>query len=252
MKIEELDRWISDFLNIQTYSADLSLNGLQVGREGKDVRKIALAVDACQEVFLRSAEQKADMILVHHGLFWGKPLEVTGRHYDRIKTLLYQDLCLYAVHIPLDAHETVGNNAGLADLLKLNNRQPFASWKGMATGVRGDLAEPLNRNDLVKTLFGEWEDSVKMLPFGKKEIQTVGIVSGGGAADVYEAIDAGLDLFVTGEPSHQIYHYAMEAGINVLFGGHYLTETLGVRLLGQKITEDLGLETFFIDLPTGL
>ncbi len=233
---------------------DVSLNGIQVGDETREVTKVAAAVDGCRETFERAAALGADMLLVHHGLFWGKPLAVTGSHYRRIKFLMDKGLALYAAHLPLDSHPEVGNNAGLAGILDLQDREPFGDYHGTSIGVQGRLAEPLDLDRLMERLWGgvPGEGRVKVLPFGPELISSVGIVSGGAPRSVGEALGKGLDCFITGDASHEIYHQALEGGIHVIFAGHYWTEIWGVRRMLERMEKELGLETVFIDMPTGL
>jgi dinuclear metal center YbgI/SA1388 family protein len=253
MRIGELDAYYRSFLKIDDFAqTDSSLNGVQVS-SGADIRKVAFAVDACMDAFRLAARWGADMIFVHHGIFWGKDLRVSGSHYERLKFLIGNNLALYAVHLPLDMHPEVGNNAGIAAALSLCGTAPFASYKGKLIGVKGRFPEPLAREDAAKRLFGNGAaQQSKLLPFGKAVIETAGIVSGGAPQEVSQAIEEGLDLYITGDASHEIYHLCQEERINVLFAGHYQTETWGVRLTAEKTGRDTGLETCFFDIPTGL
>ena len=253
MNIKQFDDWCRSFLDIDLMEGrDYSLNGLQVGQFNGKVEKVAFAVDACLATFSKAAAEKADLLFVHHGLFWGKPLSITGDHYSRVETLIKNDIALYAAHLPLDMHPQWGNNAGMANILGLEQQEGFGDYKGTSIGMQGILSEPLKLDDLVMKLFGGWEQSVRVLPFGPEKIRTVGMISGGGAKEVEEAISLGLDLYITGDAAHTIYHQSLEAGINVLFGGHYLTETTGVKSVMEKVRNELGLKTVFIDVPTGL
>jgi dinuclear metal center YbgI/SA1388 family protein len=254
MRIQEIDAYFRSFLRIDDLAAaDSSLNGIQAA-SGGDVGKIAFAVDACMDAFRLAAEWGADMIFVHHGLFWGRDLRVTGVHYERLRFLIERGLALYAAHLPLDMHPEVGNNAGIAAALGLVDTVPFGEYRGNAIGVRGRFASPLAREEAAKRLFGcSAVRPATLLPFGKAVVETAGVISGGApfeAAD--QAIALGLDLYITGDASHSIYHTCQEAGINVLFAGHYQTETWGVRLAAEKTHRDTGLQTRFFDVPTGL
>jgi dinuclear metal center YbgI/SA1388 family protein len=253
MHIGELDAYYRSFLRIDDLArADTSLNGIQVS-SGGDIRKIAFAVDACMDAFRLAAQWGADMVFVHHGIFWGKDLRVTGSRYGRLKFLVDNNLALYAVHLPLDMHPEVGNNAGIAAALSLRGTAPFGWYKGNAIGVKGRFPAPLAREDAARMLFGSCAaQQARLLPFGKALVETAGIVSGGAPQEVSQAIEEGLDLYITGEASHEIYHLCQEEGINVLFAGHYQTETWGVRLVAEKTGADTGLQTRFFDVPTGL
>ena len=230
------------------------MNGLQVGladRE-REVMKVAFAVDACMETFVRAAECGAQLLFVHHGLFWGSPLAVTGAHLDRLAYLIGKGVALYASHLPLDAHPVVGNNAGIADLLRLGQCEPFGEYHGVKIGVKGVLPEPSDVDGLIEQLGIAHEPSLSILPFGRKEIRSVGIVSGGASNEVYQALDEQLDLFITGEPSHQVYHHCLERGINMIAGGHYRTEVFGPQAVCRAMAQELGVTTQFIEVPTGL
>ena len=212
--------------------------------------RIAFAVDACQETIQRAGDWDADLLFVHHGLFWGRPLALTGTHLARVRALLEHDLALYALHLPLDCHPTLGNNAGLADALDLGERAPFGEYRGVPIGIQGDCRSRC-RGGTADRLFGRrahcWRAAV-----GPERIERAALVSGGGTRDLDAAIAAGADLFVTGDASHENYHAALEAGINVLSGGHYLSEVFGVRSVARRLAGDLGVQTTLIDVATGL
>lgn len=253
MKLMEIDQWIRSLLPIDEMSReDISLNGIQVGQGEQEIRKAAFAVDACQETFARAAELGADLLVVHHGLFWGKPLAVTGSHYERLRFLMEKPLSLYAAHLPLDMDEKVGNNIELARLMGLEEVLPFGSYHGKTIGFRGSLPQAMTLDEILLKMWGEPLGSLQVLPFGPEKISSVGIVSGGAPRTVSEALDRGLDLFITGDASHEIYHEAQEGGINVIFGGHYWTEIWGVRALARRMESELAVETLFVDVPTGL
>jgi dinuclear metal center YbgI/SA1388 family protein len=253
MTLAELDNYLRETLRLSEYQrVDASMNGVQVGRREKEVHRVAVAVDAARETIQRAAEWDADVLLVHHGLFWGQPLAVTGRHYERVKALLDADTALYAVHLPLDSHEELGNNAVMARKLGLQDLRPFGTYKGVDIGWAGSLSVPLSAEAIARTLFGSVNELLGLLPFGDAENRNIGIVSGGGIREVAQAIDDSLDLFITGDASHTVYHDCLEAGINVMFAGHYNTETWGVRAVASRLSETFDLETTFIDLPTGL
>jgi dinuclear metal center YbgI/SA1388 family protein len=253
MNIETLNEWLHAYLKLDDFTElDASMNGMQVSRKQEEIQSLAVAVDASLETFERAAAAGADAVFVHHGLFWGKPLALSGSHYKRIACLFEHDMALFAAHLPLDAHPEVGNNAGIADALGIENREPFGIYHGCAIGMKGSFSEPVTISEMLKRLQLEDEPNVSVLPFGPEKISTAGIVSGGAANQVHDAIAEGLDAFVTGEALHQVYHYCMESGITVIAGGHYRTEVYGVRMVAKKLEEEFGLKTVFIDVPTGL
>lgn len=253
MKLRDVDRHIRSILEIDALAGvDSSLNGVQVGDLDSSVGRAAFAVDAALETIRRAAEWKADLLFVHHGLFWGREQSITGDHYRRIKLLLDEGIALYAAHLPLDKHDSLGNNARMALALGLQSVSPFGEYKGVEIGVAGTLPEPRTTNSVATALFGSSEEPLGVLPFGPEVNATAAIVSGGAPYEVDEAIAKGMDLYITGDASHVVYHRCLEAGINVIFGGHYATETWGPRAMMDRLAEDVDLETTFIELPTGL
>ena len=163
-----------------------------------------------------------------------------------------KDLALYAVHLPLDQHPEVGNNIGIARQLGLQEIEPFGSFKGVKIGFKGTLAAPARLDELAFRLSGRQGEQMRTLPFGPDLIRKVGIVSGGAPWEVMQAVEEGLDLYVTGETSHGIYHHCLESRIHVIFAGHYHSESFGVRALADRLTRETGLETTYVDVPTGL
>lgn len=253
MDIKELVNWFDALLKPEDFiRADVSMNGLQVGRKQSEITRAAFAVDACMESFQRAVQAGADILFVHHGLFWGSPIALTDAHYERIAYLMEHDLALYASHLPLDAHPVVGNNAGIAAKLGVVNRMPFGEYHGSLIGFKGELEEALTLEDVLDVLDLRDETSVSILPFGKKKIKSVGIISGGAAGEVMQALEEGLDLYITGENAHQIYHTCLEGGIHVIAGGHYATEIYGPKLVADKLSAEMGIQTLFVDFPTGL
>jgi dinuclear metal center YbgI/SA1388 family protein len=250
MHRDELVRWLNDYLKIADYD-DRSLNGLQVeGRE--EVTKVAVAVDATLATFEQATEMGADMLITHHGLFWGAPLAITGSHRKRVEYLLRHDISLYTAHIPLDAHREVGNNWGLARVLGLDELEDFIHHRGKAIGVKGRFPNPISLRDLADLIERELGEAVLVHAGGPIQVATLGICSGAAAGDVVTAAEAGLDAFLTGEPSHAMFPEAFERGINAMFAGHYMTETVGVNLLAKELRERFNLATEFVLLPTGL
>jgi len=255
MNLYELDAYFNSFLHKEDFSSDISLNGIQIENsapETKEIKKVAFAVDACESTALRAAQAGADVLFVHHGLFWGRCQTITGNHYKRIAAFLKNDIALCAYHIPLDANAEVGNNFGLARRMGLLDVQPFGKWRGMTLGACGTLPRAVSVDELARILFPEGEKPSHILPFGKKEIKKVAVISGGAGDDFDQAVQIGADAYVTGEVGHEEFHAIEESGINVIAGGHYQTETVGVKLVQAKLEKEKGLETIFIDIPTGL
>ena len=255
MTLTEFDTYINSFLRKEDFDKDISLNGIQIQNNepsSKQIKKIAFAVDACEATAKAAVAAGADVLFVHHGLFWGHCQTITGSFYKRVSTFIKNDLALCAYHIPLDANNPYGNNYGLAERLDLLNCEQFGSWRGMILGVKGEVPVECTIDDLVKKLMRPGKEPRAILNFGKSKIKTVGIISGGASEDVADAVEEGLDCYITGEFAHEDYHFAQEMGINVIAGGHYETETVGVSLVMEKVQKETGLECVFIDEPTGL
>jgi len=253
MTTSVLDRYFRSLLDIEGFaSMDDSLNGLQVDNDGRKISKVAFAVDACLETMERAAGSGAGLLFVHHGLFWGKPLAVKGAFRKRMALLMETGLAVYAVHLPLDQHPELGNNAALADLLGMVEIQPFGDYHGRKIGYKGVLKDKLTIESAVQRISFMGRPAPFCLPFGPRESATCAVVSGGAAFEALQAIDEGMDLYVTGEASHSVYHHALEGKLNLIAGGHYSTEVWGVRRVMAKLVEDTGLEAEFLDSPTGL
>ena len=255
MTLVEINNWFNSFLKKEDFPSDISLNGIQIQNsepESKQIKKIAFAVDACEETAKKAAEAGAHLLFVHHGLFWGGCQTITGSFYKRISTFIKNDLALCAYHIPLDANNPYGNNWGLAARLGLRNCEAFGTWRDMVLGVKGELSEELTINELAERVLRKGVTPRSVLSLGKEKIKKVGIISGGASDDVAEAIEQGLDCYITGEFAHEDYHLAREMGINVIGGGHYETETVGVSLVMEKVEKELGIECIFVDVPTNL
>jgi dinuclear metal center YbgI/SA1388 family protein len=250
VELRELREYLDAYLRIgevPDYSG--ALNGLQV--EGtRPVRRVAAAVDAAQATVDAAVAGGADLLLVHHGLFWDGNVPVTGRRYRRLRPLLEAGVAVYGAHLPLDVHPEVGNNAVLARALGIEPRGTFGDYKGWPLGVWGELE--IRREALAARLDETLGGRVKVVPGGPERVRRVGVVTGGAGSMTAAAAQAGLDAFITGEGAHHNFFDAEEGGINLFLGGHYATEVWGVRALARHLEERFGLEWFFIDHPTGL
>ena len=224
-------------------------NGLQVENNGT-VTRIGAAVDAHLGVIEQAARNGIELLIVHHGLFWTDISPLTDTSYKKFKLLLDNNIAVYSSHLPLDLHPVLGNNACLARLLQLKYKKPFGEAKGQLVGFHGKTQT--TREGLLEKLTAILGEKPKLLPGGNDKIERVGVVSGGAADVLFEAKALGLDAFITGEGSHWTYGAAMEANINVYYGGHYLTETFGVRALAEDLSKKYNIPWEFIDIPTGL
>jgi dinuclear metal center YbgI/SA1388 family protein len=242
---------IVNYLNNILYSTieDWSSNGLQV--QGKEnISQIGLAVDASLAAYKNAVAINCDMLIVHHGLIWNGIKYVTGDKYAHLKFLLDHDLNLYASHLPLDMHPKYGNNIQLARLVKLQNIKPFGVYNKQDIGFKGLLPKPMKLSDIANIFQKSIGGKYTLLPFGKDKIRTVGIISGGAAEDLAQAIDQHLDLYITGEPAHYNHHQAKEGNINVLYLGHYESEKLGVTAIGNLLQKKYKIRCIFLDVPT--
>jgi dinuclear metal center YbgI/SA1388 family protein len=244
--VEHLDA----FLRIDEIS-DYGPQGLQVeGRE--DVRKIVATVDAGLPCVEAALEREADLLLVHHGIFWGPARRLSGGYGRLVRRFVESGINLYAAHLPLDAHPQVGNNAELCRLLGLEPKDWWGMAKGTPIGAMADAPAGTSLDSVVARFTEALGEPLKVLAHGPKEIRKVAVMSGGGARYIAEAAAHGCDLYLTGETSQSEYYEALNAGIHVVYGGHYLTETVGLRALGREIEAKFDLEFEFVDLPTGV
>lgn len=250
MKLDEVVRYLDEYLRVADLpDYPLAYNGVQVENSGT-VTRIATAVDASEATILEAVRRGCDLLLVHHGLFWDGEMTITGRRYKRLRPLFERDVAVYAAHLPLDIHPEVGNNVVLARELGIAVEGEFGSYQGVAIGVWGTLE--LGREALAARLDETLGGRVHLIPGGGERVRRVGVLTGAGGSVIGEALAAGLDALVTGEGPHHTYFDAMEGGLNVYYGGHYATETWGVRALGAHLAARFGLPTEFIDHPTGL
>jgi dinuclear metal center YbgI/SA1388 family protein len=228
---------------------DFQPQGLQV--EGKpDVRKVAVGVSASVELFRRAAEEGADLVVCHHGLFWdGDSRVVRGALRERLRLLLENGITLLGYHMVLDAHDEHGNNSIIARKLGLKGIGPFAEHEGTAIGRHGRFDPPLPLADFRRTLANVFGGDPLVFPFGPDPVRTLGVVSGAAPADLHRAIELGLDAFLTGEPREFVQEVAREERITFVAAGHYATETFGVRSLGERIAKEFGVTSVFLDVP---
>jgi dinuclear metal center YbgI/SA1388 family protein len=232
---------------------DLGPNGLQVPPppERGDVERVVTGVSAQRELFDRAAELGAQLVLVHHGLFWDfHPTGLTPILAERLRPLFRGGIALAAYHIPLDAHPEVGNNAILANSLGCERHEPFGSFRGQAIGRLGTFAgDGVVAGELFARVRELCDREPTVVGRGPERIRRIGIVSGSAAGDLDEAVALGLDAFLTGEPREHVFADAREAGIHFIAAGHYATETFGVRALGDRLAAQFGIEHVFVDIP---
>jgi len=252
VELRHIVSYLDSYLAIAEYSDD-SLNGLQVENRG-GVTKIGLAVDACQEAIQKAKDAGCSLLIVHHGLLWGKQQPLIYNYYERVRSLIIADMALYAAHLPLDGHPEVGHNVQIARKLDLQSAEPFLQYSGSPLGIKGRMHEPQacdRVSHAVKEVIGGCS---ALITCGPAMISSVAIVSGSATFPelLWELKRQEIDLYITGEPKHGACHLARELGLNIFYGGHYQTETFGMKALGEHLEEKLGIPWEFIDAPCTL
>lgn len=225
-------------------------NGLQLANNGT-VTRVAVAVDACAPTIEKAIAAEADFLIVHHGLFWSGLQPVTGVFYKKIKMAMDHNLAIYSAHLPLDLHPEFGNNIILSQKLDLQNLRPAIRTQGELIGLAGET-KPLSRDSFLEKVAHAVEGPVHLAPGGPTVICNVLVVTGAAGNQIANAAAEKIDTFVTGEGTHWSYTAAEELGINLIYAGHYATETFGVKALGKELSERFGLAHIFIPHPTGL
>ncbi len=240
---------IAAFLDTELRLAEIedypnAFNGLQLENVG-EVTRVAVAVDACEAVIEMAVHVGANLLVVHHGMLWGGAQRIEGAMYRKLRLAMDHGLAIYSAHLPLDIHPSFGNNALLSKALGLRKREPF-----LDIGLRG--AVNLSLNELIDRVERAVNAPVIVAPGGPDRVRSVGVVTGGGG-DLITKIGPGeVDAYVTGEGSHWTYTAAEERGVNVIYAGHYATETFGVKAVGAELERKFGLPWEFLDHPTGL
>ena len=226
-----------------------ALNGLQIENSG-NITKIGAAVDVSTRVLTTAAKQHVDLLIVHHGLFWPGLQSIAGGLRRQLKIAFENDIALYSAHLPLDVHPEVGNNAQLAVALGFKSTTPFLEEKGELVGLR--VKDALPRAEVIRKLRRVLRGPIKAFNFGPRETTRVGIVTGGAGSEIYRVTQEKIDMFITGEAPHWAAVAAEELGINLLLGGHYATETFGVKAMAARLSKRFNVPWEFLDFPTGL
>lgn len=237
LRVREIEEWPN------------ALNGLQIENSGR-VTKIGAAVDVSTRVLSEAAKKDVDLLLVHHGLFWPGLQPVTNALHRQLRIAFENDVALYSAHLPLDIHPKVGNNAQLAVALDLRSTTPFLEEKGQLIGLKTRAS--ILRDELLRKLERSLGGKVKAFAFGPKRIKTIGIVTGGAGSEIYRVAQEKIDMFITGEAPHWAAVAAEELGINLLLGGHYATETFGVKALAAHLAMRFKVSCAFIHCPSGI
>jgi dinuclear metal center YbgI/SA1388 family protein len=237
LRIREIEDWPN------------ALNGLQIENSGR-VTKIGAAVDVSTRALTAAAKKEVDLLIVHHGLFWPGLQTVTGAFHRQLKLVFENDIALYSAHLPLDVHPDVGNNAQLASALGFKSTEPFFEEKGSLIGVKARSSQP--REVFVRKLRKVLGGPIKAFNFGPKVATRIGIVTGGAGSEIFRVAQDSIDTFVTGEAPHWAAVAAEELRMNLLVGGHYATETSGVKALAAHLSKRFKVPWEFLDFPTGL
>jgi dinuclear metal center YbgI/SA1388 family protein len=251
MERKKIITYLDNYLRIAEIN-DYGPQGLQVETNNQTIDRIALAVDTAPPVITAAAEWQADMLLVHHGVLWRSVERIAGPLGERVRLLMQHGINLYAAHLPLDAHQEVGNNAILAQMLGVE----ISDWWGAPTGVPLGVIGPVTGSPTVTEMAEKIElalqSQVRVLAHGPEQVRTMAIMSGFGAEDVATVKALGADTYLTGETSHANYWAASDYGVNVIYAGHYATETVGVQALGQHLANQFDIEVKFFDFPTNM
>ncbi|MFC5049869.1 Nif3-like dinuclear metal center hexameric protein [Rubritalea spongiae] len=237
-----------DTENIPDYS--VANNGLQLANKG-EVTKVVSAVDASLPVIRKAINAGADLLIVHHGLFWQGTQNIVGAQYEKLSEAIHADLAIYSSHIPLDVHSVYGNNALLAKAIGMDKTEEYHSWKGILLGLKQEM--DLEFEPFIHAVESAVGESIHFCR-GRIEpsVGTVGVITGGAGSEIAAMAKQGIDTFVTGEGPHWSYSLAEELGVNLIYAGHYATETFGVKVLAEIISEKFNVSAEFVDHPTGL
>ncbi len=249
MELEVLIAALDDFLDIDGIP-DYCPNGLQV--EGRhEVHRVLTAVSASRALFVRAAQEEADLLVVHHGILWNgsEAQRITGSHRERIRLLIENRISLAAYHLPLDRHLEIGNAARLAKRIGLEALEPFGEHQGVAVGVCGLFPEPVPAEELFDAVEEACSREPQVFPGNRELVRSVGIVTGAAQREYHQAVAAGLDAYITGEATEWVLHQAAEDGVHYLAAGHYATERFGVEALARWIHARFGIEATFVDIP---
>ncbi len=251
MQRNKLITYLNNYLRVAEIK-DYGPQGLQVETSNKTIKRIALAVDTAPLIIKAVADWQADMLLVHHGILWRNVERIAGPLGERVRLLLLHGINLYAAHLPLDAHPEVGNNAVLARMLDIDVTDWWGAPTGVPLGVIGPAAGSPSLSQMVEKIEKKLHSQVRVLPHGPEQVGTMAILSGFGADEIATVKALGADTYLTGETSHANFWAAADYGLNIIYAGHYATETVGVQALGQHLAGKFDIEVKFFDFPTNM
>lgn len=247
-------REIIEFMDDELRTSEIrdypgAMNGLQLENSG-EVKRVFSAVDASLGVVEEAAREKGSLLIVHHGMFWQGSQAITGPYFKKIKAAMDADLAIYSTHLPLDVHPVFGNNVLLAQAIGLKSTRPILEKNGFPMGIVGTWGKSLD--ELEKAVALAVGRVVAVCAGGNESIREVAVITGGAGSQVSEVSAAGFDAFVTGEGPHWSYIEAEERALNVIYAGHYATETFGIKELGERLSARFGIDVSFISRDGGL
>ncbi len=244
--LTEIVNWMNSELRVaEIEDYPNAHNGLQLENASGRVTRVAAAVDGCEAVFELAVDAGADLLIVHHGMMWGGARRLEGAAFRKLRVAMEGGLAVYSSHLPLDQHPTLGNNALLARALGIEETEPFVKY-----GLRA--AVDFRIEDLIDRVERAVGSPVHLAPGGPDRVRRIGVVTGGGGELIAKVAAEGVDTLVTGEGANHTYSLAEELGVNLIYAGHYATETFGVKALAAEVARRWELPWEFLDHPTGL
>ncbi len=249
--LNDLTKFLDEEFQVKNFEFDKVINGLNVQNSGK-VEKIGIAVDISIESICEAKKHNVDLLLVHHGPFLRNiNFNIIDKNYEKIKTMIENDIALYSLHLPLDTHKEFAHSIVMFEKLNWSVNGTFGNYSGIDVGFYTDFIEAVNIEDIIEKIKSEINKNIKVWGFGDFLVRRVGMISGNGITLLKDAKEHNIDLLITGEASHSFYWQAYEMGIKCIFAGHYNTEKFGLIKLAEYIKENFNIEYVFIDLPTG-
>ncbi|MEF3280670.1 MAG: Nif3-like dinuclear metal center hexameric protein [Elusimicrobiota bacterium] len=245
MKRDKLITFLNNYLKANEIK-DSSQNGLQV--EGKDeIKKILFGVSYSSKLVEKAIQEKAEMIILHHGILWNKPIRICGIFKKRVEPLIKNEINLAAYHLPLDIHPKIGNNISILKIFNIKHFENFGDYNGIKIGFIGKLPKKISLEEIANKIKKEINKNAIFINYGKKLIEKIAVVSGGGTNFFEEAVIKGADIFITGEGDEKAYELAREYRSNFVSAGHYRTEVFGIKELSKIISKKFKIKTLFIE-----
>jgi len=250
MNRDILEKFLNNYLNVYSI-ADKSVNGLQVEGSFK-IKKIVLSVSYSISVAQETIKNGADTIIVHHGILWNEVEPITSVFKKRIEILIKNNVNLFAYHLPLDLHPKIGNNVSIIKLFNVYKIKPFGFYKGKAIGFKAKLLHKTPLNKVIETIKEKINPKPFVLDFGKKEIESLAVISGRASSFLVDAIKEKIDLYITGEPAEEVFELSRDLNMNFIAAGHYKTEVFGIKNLQKILEKKFKIQTLFFDTENPL